>query len=1192
MWVEIFRLELSRAIRRISIWGFALFFALAGYGMIWATLAGGGPLRRFTHAGSGDIHANAPYALYVLFMGLAAVALPITSAIFKSAALREFQHRTAELMFQCPVPRLQYLAGRFCAACTVILIITLPAVAGALLACMMPPTHPEKLGVMNLQHFINPVLSGILPLILRNGALFFGAALLFRRSAAAYTVFLIQFACFMSSMSLLALRYFTAAALLDPFGIMAARVVYGSWTLHQKNTLSLPFAGLIAANHLVWGAAGAVLIIVAAKRFHLQWTGTREKRKPHQDSITFNPSSSPVQADAVGVRNPSWIRHVAHIAGWSFRNTVMSIPFYVMAGTGVLFMLLAGIRNIGRVYDTPTLPVTAEVLNLAGNLFMLFLFIITAWAAGEMVWQDRKHGVHELTSSTAVSTSRIVAGKVGALMLLQTLLMTLILISGLIIQISQGYTYFELNVYALDLFALRLPIFIQLSVMALFLHAMAGSKLIGHFLVILVYVLQDLLPSVGLEHNVYNFAVIFNQIHSAMNGFGPYLTQGLLFESYWSAIALILICGVILLLPRELDTSILARIRMARLRFSRPLKLWLGAGFMLCLITGANVMIQTCFLHGFNSSADTRNRAAEFEKQFKQYESLPHPVITCLQIKADMYPSERRVVSSGTLFLENRSGKPVSSIMVQYPQDCRILSGTMNPQPQKQTDSPQMNVSLLQLDPPMLPGCEATFEYHLEIKIRGVPNTITDLDRMLVENGIFLDNRFLIPMIGYSREEELKDADRRLEYGLSPRPEMLPWDDPDARNTMIISPNAGWVQYEAVLSTAADQTAITSGELVSTWQQDGRRFFHYQMKSPCLLYFPFVSARYAVARSQWKDIPVEVYYHPAHETQTATMLDAAVRTLDYGSRQFGEYTFGVLRFAEFPRYQMLAESFPTLIPVSEGMGFMARPDPGEVNYVVRLIAHETAHEWWPHHVACANTEGMFFLTETLAQYTALKVVSSQYPPEAVNRYLKKRFEDYFQGRGRYNLAEMPLSRTGLNDYHVAYRKGMVVMNALDHYLGEDVLDGVLNRYYHRYGFQGPPFPRSMDLIEMISEVCPEDTKPLIQDLLQSIVTYELSIRSAVKIDTGSSPYRLKIEYTARRIVQTDDGSSQTGPVPYDIELAVLGRNHEPVYTAFHRLDADTGEIILNLNTQPFYVVIDPNRLLLDQDLSDNECAVF
>ena len=269
----------------------------------------------------------------------------------------------------------------------------------------------------------------------------------------------------------------------------------------------------------------------------------------------------------------------------------------------------------------------------------------------------------------------------------------------------------------------------------------------------------------------------------------------------------------------------------------------------------------------------------------------------------------------------------------------------------------------------------------------------------MVENGTFVDNRNVMPMIGYDPGTELNDNNKRRKYGLGPVERVPKYDSaaPDAASQFGIRRRT---TFHAVVSTSADQIAIAPGYLKSDRTEGGRRYFEYEMDVPIWPYVSFQSARYAVANDRWNDVALQVFYHPAHDFNVARMIEASKKSLDYFTREFSPYQYRQFRILEFPAYETFAESFPNTIPFSEGIGFIANlQDPKYIDYVFYVTAHELAHQWWGHQLVGRRAQGETLLVETLAQYSALMVMEHEYGPGQMRRFLKYELDNYLKNRG-------------------------------------------------------------------------------------------------------------------------------------------------------------------------------------------------
>ena len=128
---------------------------------------------------------------------------------------------------------------------------------------------------------------------------------------------------------------------------------------------------------------------------------------------------------------------------------------------------------------------------------------------------------------------------------------------------------------------------------------------------------------------------------------------------------------------------------------------------------------------------------------------------------------------------------------------------------------------------------------------------------------------------------------------------------------------------------------------------------------------------YAVREASWNGVRLRVFHHPSHDVNVDRMIRSMRTSLAYYSRHFGPYQYRELSIAEFPRYASFARAHPHLITFSEGSAFLTRVDSGDVDRTFFVVAHETAHQWWGGQVVPAPIRGNSFVSESLAQYSAV-----------------------------------------------------------------------------------------------------------------------------------------------------------------------------------------------------------------------------
>src|SRR5689334_3932561 len=159
-------------------------------------------------------------------------------------------------------------------------------------------------------------------------------------------------------------------------------------------------------------------------------------------------------------------------------------------------------------------------------------------------------------------------------------------------------------------------------------------------------------------------------------------------------------------------------------------------------------------------------------------------------------------------------------------------------------------------------------------------------------------------------------------------------------------------------------------------------------------------------------------------------MAAMKASITYYGQSFGPYPFSELRIAEFPRYGQFALGEPGLIPFSEtaGFGFRTPSGSGTLDLAFYVTAHEIAHEWWGQQVAAADVQGTRWLSEGLANYSALALTERTQGAAATRQFLAYELDRYLLGRTSEKVRERPLVSVEDQPY-IQYNKGSLALYA-------------------------------------------------------------------------------------------------------------------------------------------------------------------
>ncbi len=1203
MFWSVARYELKYRMTRISTHVYAgVFFALA----LLLGLAEAGAFENVAVSSGANVLANSPFSVAGLMAALGLFGVVVTASFMGQALVKDFEHKMHPLLFTTPLSKGAYLGGRFTGALLASLTVFAAIVPGLMLATALPFADQSLVGPFRPLAYLLPYLVIVVPNAIVTGALFFGLAALTRQMLPNYVGGVLLLLGYLLAGVLIGdPERMTLAALVDPFGFNTFAATTRYWTTVEKNTLLLPLDGLMLANRALWLGVGAAVFAATVARFSLSQEGrARRARATEPEPL----------AEAAGVdRQPAERPPIAALAlpkvrrefglGASLRQTlslarreaasiVRNVYFYVLVVAALGFLGIA-VAVGDSVFGTPTLPVTVQVVQLVSGSFALFVVVIIVFYAGELVWRERDLKADGVIDALPVPTWVPLAAKLLALWAVVAVLLAVMMVAGMVYQLASGFTTLQPGLYLTELFGLQFVDFALLAVLALAVHVIANHKYVGHFVLILYLVgLPILLSFLGYDRNVYDYGSDPGVVYSDMNGYGHFLGPFAWFKLYWAAFALLLAVASNLLWVRGREDGLRQRARLARSRTSRPVGVTAALAAVAFLTLGGFIVYNTDVVNEYRTEAEARTLQADYERAYKQYQDLPQPRITAVDLEADLFPSRREADFRGVYTLVNKTGVPIPALHLNLSSALRVRQLELGRPATEALRDTVLGYAILDLARPLAPGDSTTLTFDVAAETEGFTNRTAS--GTVVGNGTFVNNGVL-PSIGYQANAELADDTARDKEGLGYRPRAASVGDTAAYGNTDLANDADFVRFAATVSTDPDQTAIAPGQLQREWTENGRRTFRYEMNAPILNFYAVLSARYAVEEDTWqapdgRAIDIQIFYHPTHAFNVRRMIEATKQTLAYATEHFSPYQYDQVRIIEFPRYASFAQSFPNTIPFSESIGFIADVgDEDDIDYPTYITSHEVAHQWWGHQVAGAAVQGSAFIVETMAQYTALMVMKDLYGEDQIGRFLGYELDQYLVGRAMERTREVPLVLVEGQGY-IHYRKGSLAMYALQAMVGEDNVNRALRRFLDEYAFQGPPYPTSLDLVDELRAVTPDSLQYLVDDLFESITLYENRTVEATATPLGADRWRVALTLDLGKVRADSLGAENAAPMNDWLDVAVFGeRDGEEVTlkTERRRLGAGRQQVTLDVTGRPTRAGVDPSFLFPDRIRTDN-----
>lgn len=1171
------------------------------FGLFFLMSFGAMSSERITIGGGGAENFNSPYQVMQILLVMSIFALFIVTAFVSNIVLRDFDNKSAEIIFSTRIKKSEYLIGRFIGAFAVAYLAYSSVAWGSMIGSFMPWLDVERIGAFRPMDFVYSLSVIALPNLFFIGALFLTVSAITRSLMMTYAVVVAYLVLYIVSSTLLSdPELLTIAALLDPFGFSAFGEATRYWTVSERNTLLAPIEGLFLYNRLIWLAAGMVMLAITLRVFRFEvvakaprkrwWHRLRKNTETQEQAVSIEkPLATPLFT--TGARLSQFRTRMMFEA----RSVIKSVPFIVILVLAIANTLGVMI-NRGAIYGANLLPVTRAMIDAINGSFTFMILMIVIYYSGELVWRERQVKNHEIIDATPSANWIFILSKMLAMLLIILAMFVVSILTAMVVQMFSGYSNFELGMYAQRLLFFEALNFSLIAVLAIFFQVLTNNKYFGMLLMVLYIVSTFVLDNIGLEHNLYQYAGRPGAPLSDMNGSGHFMSAGLWYQLYWALFAVVLSVLAYLMWNRGMLVSARQRMRQIRVAASPASVALMLAALVGFVATGSFIFYNTNILNQYVTQDKTELHQIEYEDKYRQYEFTPRPRIVDVQTEVDIFPDERRYDMRGTYVLENRTEEPLTEVQVVLNPLAKVHELALQGAQVAWQDEVH-NYTSFALNEPLAPGEQLELTFRTSMENPGFRNR--DNSSSVVYNGTFFNSSEATPTIGFTRSWMLTGRPERRRHGLDPIDRMPKLEDELALRNSYLGADADWINFETVVSTASGQTVIAPGYLENEWDENGRHYAHYKMDAPIQNFYSYLSADYSVQTDRWNDVDIAVYYHGPHDYNVDRMITGVKDSLEYFTKEFSPYQYHQLRILEFPAYESFAQSFPNTIPYSESIGFVAEIDEDDVDYVFYVTAHEVAHQWWAHQVMGANTQGGTVVVETLAQYSALMVMEHKYGPQIMRRFLKYELDNYLRSRGGEQVEELPLMRVE-NQGYIHYRKGSLVMYALKDYMGEAAVNRALRKLIKNHAYKYEPYTTSLDLIRYLrEEATTQEQQNLITDLFERIVLFDLKVEDSTVTETEDGRFAVEMTVAALKFEADGQGIESELPLDLSIDIGAFSTNpdeakpgEEPeLYLKKHRITEPETLITLTLDEKPAYLGIDPYNKLVDRNSDDNVKAV-
>lgn len=561
-------------------------------------------------------------------------------------------------------------------------------------------------------------------------------------------------------------------------------------------------------------------------------------------------------------------------------------------------------------------------------------------------------------------------------------------------------------------------------------------------------------------------------------------------------------------------------------------------------------------------------------------------MLSGIKLKGEIYPDTRIVEIEGKYKLINKTEVDIDTIHVSTTSGIEIPEMKFNRGTKEVVIDNDLGHRIYKLDNPLKAGDSIDLDFKIIFGQEEFSNWGTNKD--VVKNGTYLGYH-LMPDIGYEIDREISDPKERKKHNLPPQPAIKSVYDQEAKMDLHGDQQ---LTFEAVLGTSEEQTVVTAGSLQRSWLENGRRYFHYKTDVPIQHNYEIFSAVYEVHKNTWEHVDIRIFYHPEHTKNLERMVKGMVASLEYFIKNFSPYPHSQMNVVEYPGNGVGLNGNPVTMSYSEGFSlFNLEKESRDMDFPFAVIAHEVAHQWWGGQLRPAYVEGAPLLTESLAWYSAMVVVEETFGKEHLELLVRILRQEYLTPR---SAADVPLLRAK-DDFH-GYRKGPFAMFALKQYVGGEKVNLALKRLLQNFETGKPPLPTSLDLYAELKTVTPDSLQYLLVDLFERNTYWKIKAESAVAAPTKDGNWKVAFKVTTDKDAMDEKGNITPYAMNDYIEIGIYANSPEGdlgeiLYLEKHKLRSGEQTIEIIVPKEPDVAGIDPNRLLIDQDLYDNFATI-
>ena len=1104
--------------------------------------------------------------------------------------LRDQNYNFKEIIFSTGITKSFFFVSRFLVIFLITLLLSSLSFFCVLIGTFLSESNPEAIHAFNFLHYLWPWLILILPNAFIISAVLFSATLMSRKAITTYIVGVIiigfyWFSAFtinsplIGGSSLSSPEVVSKALLIDIIGLAPFFEQTQFLTPVEKNDYLISFSGHFLWNRILWVAIASVLLLIAYRLFSFRKINSKSKK------VESNKLESKKARTYLPVLTQVNTTKVKIIAFWSlikidFKSTIKSIPFLALIIIWVTMLLLSfnyatnGIEVYGSRY-----PTTDLLLGLIIEILPVFGLLLVVFYSGALVWKTRSRKFDGIIDATPIKNALFFGSKLAVLIIMPMVLIVTAILTGLAFQIANGYFDFSISLYLSTFYYGGVQLMLY-AIFCLFVQSMFSNKYLGMIISgVVILSFGPLSENIGLEHPLllFNNTPSMARAYSDFTGYGHYISKFNWLTLYWTIFS-----GIFILLSYKFWKRGVSRNVKGNTKWSIKEKMSICVLLLSFSSVGGFIFYNTNIINDYIVLDETYDFNEHYEREYKKYDDLTVPKLLKEKTKIDIYPNKNAYSVTAESYIENRSSKPMNEIFIteRLPLSALEIENSI----QVFHDS-ILQTYLFRLLTPLLPNQQLKMKYQVN-KV----STPFNIDNSINKNGSYIKSSQFSPLLGYANHYEISDPYEREQRSLPVQENAIINDAHLNKHSKFNYEN---VAFETIISTDANQTAFSSGDLIKEWKTENRNHYQYKSADSIDHMVAYFSGKYQVEKVLHRGINIELYYLSNHSRNVAEMIKVTKATIDYCTDNFGAYPHKYMRIGEMSTFAgSNGQAMPGVISINENIFKKSIEDTESFNVIARVLVHEISHQWWGFLLTPKRIEGALFISESFAKYSETVILEKLYGKAMVNRLSEYTIRKYFTGRSRTHKAEPPLYLTAQEQY-LAYSKGAITLNAIRELIGEKMLNKALKNLVSKYNKGATA--TSLNFLEELYLVTSKENRNLIDDWIKRVVTYNLSIKNASYKKLKNNTYEITATIFAIRFQTNSNGKEDEININELITIGVfksdpkafINEKAETLYLKSHQINKKEMKFSFIVNEIPKYINIDPYFTRLDRTISDN-----